>query len=285
MNNSFITRIYDAKEINTECLPDDPGRVLTVDSMLSDGNAFYQIKLLDNELSKDDVFSIRNNMKNTDKYNKKFIPSEGVAYLKGEYYYLYRGKIDDYSTYDQFNLEPGIYQTSDGEFVRIDPETDEEKQKYYYADKILSMNATELINAINNKTRVIRLTPDKAHSVIPDITVNDDMLKRGIKYILKDKDEDIDNYKIRFINKNELFNLKQVLRSNKPITILLFNRFINAAGLTYYIVIEESGNECIGRPLSSPIRINMDDSIEWENNRIKVSNNTDDDEYDDDDEE
>ena len=286
MNNDVLKEIYEAKPVIEECLPDDPGRILTTNNFLSDGVAFYKIKLLDNELCNNEVFSIRGAIENNGN-NNKFTPSEGVAYLKGEYYYLYRGKLDDYSTFEQFTLEPGIYQTSSGEYIRIDPESEEEKRKYYYSDKILNMDANELLDAINNKSIIIRLTPDKAHSTIPDITSGDDMLKRAIKLVLKDKDIDIDSYKPRFINKNELFNLKQVLRSNKPITIFLFDRYIHAGGLKYTIIIEESGKELVGRPLSGPIIVSMDDILDWENCRIKVYDENDidnnDNENDDDD--
>lgn len=254
-----------------ECMPDASNQMLTTSNMLSDGNAFYKIKLLDNELAKDDIFTIKTNMENLDNNKNKFIPSEGVAYLKGKYYYLYRGKLDDYSVLHQYKLKPGIYQTNDGEYVRIDPESEEEQKEYYYADKILNMDANELISAINNKTEVIRLTPDKAHSIIPDITTDDDILKRCIKAILKDKDIDIDSYKSRFINKNELFNLKQVLRGPKNITIMLFDRFINMANLKYTIIIEEAGDDCIGRPLSGPICVSTDDYVEWNKRKTLLS--------------
>ena len=74
----------------------------------------------------------------------------------------------------------------------------------------------------------------------------------------------IDLYKERFDDKNKLFNLKQVLKSDKPLSKLLFDRAVEALNLKYTIIVEEDDPESIiiGVPLEEPIIANSNDGLE-----------------------
>ena len=72
------------------------------------------------------------------------------------------------------------------------------------------------------------------------------LLTNFLKYVIKkaiiDKGIDIDRFKYRFVDKNALFNFKQVLKGDNRLSMLLFDRGVEAFNLKYTIVHELNGN-------------------------------------------
>lgn len=79
-----------------------------------------------------------------------------------------------------------------------------------------------------------------------------------------EKEFDIDNNKAGFKDKNALFNFKQVVKSeDAKVSILIFQRGMEAMGLEYDIVIRENNpDKAIGKALVMPIKVSSDDTFE-----------------------
>ncbi len=243
--------------MNTELLKDDSNRILTNSTLLKIGEQYYQTKLLCNE-----NFTI-DNFKKADN-DSKFKIEDGItldpniAYLYGDYYYFYRGKLSDIKGFDK--IKPGIYFDDDKcTYVIASPETDEDKAEYKYSDKITRQDADEIRNAVMNHEVVIFNTPDSSHSTIPPESIDDDILKKLIKRAISKKGIDLDQYKVRFASKNMLFNTKQVLRGPNRLSMLLFDRCTEALNLKYTIILEEGGGEIIGHPLNEKLIMSSQD--------------------------
>ena len=77
------------------------------------------------------------------------------------------------------------------------------------------------------------------------------------------KNVDLDKYKNNFTNKNELFNFKQVIRNGKKLSILIFNRGIEALNLKYELIISEKGDtNIVGTKLEEPIVVSSEDTYD-----------------------
>ena len=189
-----------------------------------------------------------------------------VAYLDGDYYYLFKGKVPENGNIE----EPGIYiDRQTNEPLLAVPSTDEEKKKYSYNDKICSTSANEIIDKINRKEVEVFIMPESSKAYCPEITEDDDILKRLMKKIIIDKGIDIDRFKTRFVDKNALFNFKQVLKGTNRLSMLLFDRGIEAFNLKYTIVLEEDLGDPIGIPLSEPIVVSSNDTHELNGRTMK----------------
>lgn len=223
--------------------------LITPDILLDDGKVMRNVMLYDPSMTQfDDV----------------------IAYLYDDYYYLFKGTAD--ISYDKIT-EPGIYidsQTNKSFIVR--PTTEEDKKKYYYSDKICSTTANEIIDKINKREVEVFVIPESSKAYCPEITVNDDVLKRLMKMAIIDKGIDIDRFKARFVDKNALFNFKQVLKGDNRLSMLLFDRGVEAFNLKYTIILEEANpNNAIGAPLSAPIIVTSEDTHELTGDTMKIS--------------
>ena len=244
---------------NSELLPKEENRIISTSTLLQVGEQYYQVKPLMTT-----AFSISDAMNNLD---NPFTLAEGFefdpdcAYLKGEYFYLYRGKLSDVKGFEDY--KPGIYYDDNRcIYVLREPATDEEKEEYQYADKITRQDADEIRKAVINHDVIIYNTPDSAHSVIPPESMDDDILKKLIKRAITQKGVDLDQYKTRFASKNMLFNTKQVLRGPNRLSMLLFDRCAEALNLKYTIILEEAGGETIGHKLRDKIVISSHDTFD-----------------------
>ena len=182
--------------------------------------------------------------------------NEETAYLDGEFYYLYRGNYDA-----KKNNPPGIYyDEAKDTYIKIDLK-EEEYDQYRYFDKVGITDPSRLIDAIHKHELVIVAAPETDAVNIPDIKVSDNILKRLIKDVMKKKRINIDIYKDRFVDKNALFNFRQVLRGDSPMSMLLFDRGTDAFNLKYTITVEEAepNDLIIGIPLKEPISMSSDD--------------------------
>lgn len=195
---------------------------------------------------------------------------ENVAYLQGDYFYLYRGKISKKSE----ATKPGIYLLSEKEysgggkkqeFIIIDPKSEEEQIKYSYEGRIQNLDPDAIVEQLKGTKQILKLSvPGSSKIFVPEVSLDDDLLKRAIKEILIQKNVDIDQYRDRFKDKNALFNFKQVLKKDgAKLSMLLFERGCEALNLKYAIVIEEADPDVVlGVPLRNPIRIASDDTYE-----------------------
>ena len=168
------------------------------------------------------------------------------AYIIGERFYPYRGKY-----YKHASL-PGVYD-DDGIIKFIDPVSDEDKELYAVGDKISSMDMSSMCDKLKRSDSITYNYPSSGKHFIPEISNDDDILKRALKLALKAKCVDIDNCKDNFADRNALFNFKSVMKGDGRLSILLFDRGCEALGLEYYVVLceKEHGNP-IGTPLNSP---------------------------------
>lgn len=187
----------------------------------------------------------------------------GVAYLHDDYYYKFMGEAST-DKLESEHIEPGIYFNIDNErYVKIDPISDDEKEKYRYEDKISHIDPNKIIEDINKKKVVLINIPESSKLFKPTVSLDDDILKRAIKTALNEKNVDIDLYKDRFESKNALFNLKQVIKGDNTLSILLFDRAAEAFNLKYTIILEDrSSDDIIGTPLNAPIIVSSDDGYE-----------------------
>lgn len=210
--------------------------VITPDILLDDGKVMRNVLLFNKDI-------------------KEWDPM--VAYLDGDYYYLYKGKVPE----DGNVTEPGIYiDRQMNEPLLAVPTTDEEKKKFYYNDKICSTTANDIVNKINNKEVEVFIMPESSKAYCPEITEDDDILKRLMKQVIISKGIDIDRYKARFVDKNALFNFKQVLKGNNRLSMLLFDRGVEAFNLKYTIIIEEGPGTPIAAPLTEPLIVSSEDT-------------------------
>lgn len=222
--------------------------IITPDILLDDGKVMRNVLLFNDEI-------------------KEFDPM--IAYLDGDYYYLYRGKLPVAVSGD--HLEPGIYfDKQSDKYVLAVPSTEEEKKRYTYNDKICSTTASDIIDKINKKEVQVFVMPDSSKSFCPEISENDDILKRLMKKAIIDKGIDIDRFKYRFVDKNALFNFKQVLKGDNRLSMLLFDRGVEAFNLKYTIVLEENTGDPIGIPLDKPIVVSSNDTHELNGNAMKI---------------
>lgn len=246
----------DTTNIETEVFSKDTSHLLTNSSILKVGEMYYKTQVLFPTNFSIHGFSGENNT-NFNLENGVELGTD-IAYLIGEYYYFYRGKLSDLKGFEK--AAPGIYYNdTECKYVLVDPSTDEEKKEYTYSDKITRKDADEIRNAVMNHEVVIFNTPDSAHSVIPPESLEDDVLKKLIKRAISAKGIDLDQYKVRFASKNMLFNTKQVLRGSNRLSMLLFDRCAEAFNLKYTIILEEAGGEVVGMPLTNEIVLSSDD--------------------------
>lgn len=190
-----------------------------------------------------------------------------VAYLDGDYYYLFKGKVPENGNIK----EPGIYiDRQTNEPLLAVPSTDEEKKKYSYNDKICSTSANEIIDKINRKEVEVFIMPESSKAYCPEITEDDDILKRLMKKIIIDKGLDIDRFKTRFVDKNALFNFKQVLKGTNRLSMLLFDRGIEAFNLKYTIIVTEGPGSPIAAPLAEPLIVSSEDTHELNGKTMKL---------------
>ncbi len=210
------------------------------DILLDDGKNMRHVRLYDPEC-------------------KEFDPM--VAYLKGDYFYVYRGSLQNKKSIPD---KPGIYlDESTGNYILFDPSTKEEKAEYSYADKISSSTASEIVDKINRKEVEVFVLPEASKAFCPQITERDDILKRLMKQAIVSKGIDLERFKYRFVDKNALFNFKQVLKGDNRLSMLLFDRGVEAFNLRYTIIVEEAKTgDTIGLPLGEPIIVSSDDTFD-----------------------
>ena len=188
---------------------------------------------------------------------------DDIAYINGEYFYLYRGQLrKDF----RGELKPGIYKNVAGEkpaYVIVDPRTDEEKLEYDVKEHVASLHPTSVIDVANAKEEILIAIPESTKIFQPILAPTDDILKRISKLALIEKEVDLDRHKDRFADKNALFNFKQVIKGENKLSILIFNRGCDALNLKYTITLEEKDDtNYVGKKLERPIVVSSEDTYE-----------------------
>lgn len=179
------------------------------------------------------------------------------AYVKGKYYYLFRGFKKKKS------VLPGIYENVDGGHVIIEPTTDEEKEIYLVRTHIPNISPEDMINVLKKRPEETIVCNDMSNLFMPDISRNDDPLKRSLKEAFLLKGVNIDSCKERFNDRNALFNFKSVIKSDNKLSALLFERGCDALNLDYHIILtEKDNNVTIGKSLNDPEVMKRKDIIE-----------------------
>ena len=124
---------------------------------------------------------------------------------------------------------------------------------------------------INNKEVEVFIMPESSKAFCPEITDADDILKRLMKRAIIEKGIDLDRFKARFVDKNALFNFKQVLKGDNRLSMLLFDRGVEAFNLKYTIILSEAEeNNHIGARLTEPIIMTSEDTHPLNGNTMKL---------------
>jgi hypothetical protein len=218
------------------------GMSFSASSVVVTNDAVYKIDLLPSDLEEVESFE------------------ENIAYLRGKYYYVYRGVGNPVT---KETKKPGIYLNKGGKpkYFIVEPETAEEKEEYDAMLNVFSLNPVSVIDSANTKEDLLVAIPESTKIFQPQITENDDILKLIAKKVLLAKNVDLDRYKDRFSNKNELFNFKQVLRGDNKLSMKIFNRGMEAMNLEYLIIVrEKSTDDIVGDVLSDPIVVSSEET-------------------------
>jgi hypothetical protein len=159
-------------------------------------------------------------------------------------------------------VKPGIY-LKDDKYILIEAVSDEEKEEHLIKKYIKKFDPASIKEALKSGDQILIRIPESSKAFIPPITNDDDILKRALKKALLEKNIDIDQYRQQFMDKNALFNFKQVIKGNAKLSMLLFERGADALKLKYTIIVEEVDPENpIGRPLKSDIVVCSEDTYD-----------------------
>lgn len=176
-------------------------------------------------------------------------PDNSHAYTKDGYFYLLHGVYDEYEGEDA----PGVYLDENDVAFLVEVSTDKEKEEHLISTHLADIHPESIINVLKVNKNLFYSFPESSKLFIPEITENDDILKRGIKLALNAKNIDIDSCKENFVDKNALFNFKQVIKGTSRLSILLFERGLDALNLKCTIILEEIDPEnAIGTSLDDP---------------------------------
>lgn len=203
-------------------------------------------------------------IRHLDPFAKEF--STKYAYLYDGYFYLYRGVVYDGTGNGMKPLVPGIYYEGQYRYyflVRCDPENPEHDVFKATPDHILSVNPESIVSDLETNEKEIYAPIKSTRVFVPEVNLDDDILKRVTKMVLQKKGIDLDRYRDRFPDKNALFNYKQVLKGKARLSMLVFGRGMEALGLKYRIIVEDIDPEnCIGDPLGGPIEVSSEDTYD-----------------------
>ena len=143
----------------------------------------------------------------------------------------------------------------------MEPSTDEEKKEYEHITKVCTLHPVYIVDTANTTEELLVAIPESTKIFQPQITEKDDILKIAAKKALLAKNVDLDRYKDRFSNKNELFNFKQVLRGDNKLSMKIFTRGMDALNLEFVIIIrEKSTNDIVGDKLDEDIEISSEET-------------------------
>ena len=175
-----------------------------------------------------------------------------VAYIRGDYVYVYYGK---YPT--DVTPKPGIYK-KDNTYVFIEPD-DNSKDKYS-VDNVHELSMPAIFDLIeSNKTEFIQpedieVFNNNSEIYIPTIKDNDDFLKYIVKKMIIDKQINLRSYKGRFNNEYALNNMKSGLNKATKMTVPNFIKWAEVLGVDWELSVWDNGTDKVN-PLPDKLTI------------------------------
>ena len=189
--------------------------------------------------------------------------TDAYAYLHDGFFYLYRG-----SCMRTIRKGPGIFwdpEEKEYYMIKVDKDNLSEVNRYKLSSEhLINFDREKILDDLkNNNKEIYSAAKNTSKAFIPKLLVSDDVLKRATKMFLINKDIDIDQYRDRFSDKNATFNFKQVIKGDGKLSILLFERGLEAFGLKFKLIIEEiDPDHPIGKALTKPIIISSTDTYD-----------------------
>lgn len=187
-------------------------------------------------------------------YTEKCKLKKNIAYIKGDYVYIYRGKIKDKSE----AVSPGIYKCN-GKVIFIEP--DDNRKEKYSIDNINELSPTSIFDKVEKdidsfiQPSDIETINNNSEIFIPTIRPEDDFLKYIVKKAILDKKINLKNYKDRFSNEYALNNMKSGLSKTTKMTVPNFIKWCEILGLDWEMVVKDNGDDKIN-PMSEVIVVN-----------------------------
>ena len=181
--------------------------------------------------------------------------TKGIAYIKGDYVYIYRGKKKK----DSFL--PGIYKENDN-YVFIEP-SGKEKQMYD-VDNINELSRDSIFDIIEShreefiQPEDIETINNNSEIYTATIRENDDFLKYMVKELINRKHINLRNYKGRFNNEYALNNMKSGLNKSTKMTVPNFTKWMEVLGANWELRVWDNGTDTVN-PLDKEIVISSED--------------------------
>lgn len=185
---------------------------------------------------------------------------KGFGYIKGNFVYIYRGKL---SKHDKKDLKPGIYSKDTGEYVFVEPTTENEKETYS-VNNVIELNIDKIFDEISTKkdqfvdAEDIEVINNNAEIFVPKIKENDDFLKYIVKKAIIDKKINLKNYRHKFTNQYALNNMKSGLQKDTKMTVTNFKIWCEVLGLKWKMIVEDDGTDKIS-PLPESFEVSSED--------------------------
>lgn len=175
-------------------------------------------------------------------YTKNVKLKKDKVYIKGDYVYIYRGKIKSEKDIDG----AGIYKLNN-KVIFIKPK-EKEKEKYSI-DNINELTPSSIFDTVSENSDKF-FQPDDIETInnnsdifTPTIKPDDDFLKRIIKEAIIDKKVNLKNYKDRFPNEYALNNMKSGLNKSTKMTVTNFVKWAEVLGLDWKVIVDDSGDD------------------------------------------
>ena len=184
-------------------------------------------------------------------YTKNVKLKKDKAYIKGNFVYIYRGKVKSELDIDK----PGIYKI-DKEVIFVKPEG-KDKDKYSI-DNVNELSPSSIFDKIDEDVSKfiqpsdIEIINNNSEIFTPTIRPEDDFLKYIVKKAILDKKINLKNYKDRFSNEYALNNMKSGLSKSTKMTVPNFIKWCEILGLDWEMTISDNGDDTIN-PLSETI--------------------------------
>lgn len=183
--------------------------------------------------------------------------SKGIAYVKGDYVYIYRGKMKN----KESKLSPGIYKQGD-KYVFVKP-TGKDKDKYS-VDNINELSRESIFDIIEShkeefvQPEDVEVINNNSEIYTPTIKESDDFLKFVVKELIIRKHINLRNYKGRFSNEYALNNMKSGLNKSTKMTVPNFTKWMEILGADWELRVWDNGTDNVN-PLENEIVVSSKD--------------------------
>ena len=178
---------------------------------------------------------------------------KGIAYIKGDTVYPYRGKYPEGTM-----PRTGVYK-SGSDYVFVD-----EGNIGYSIERVVELNAESIMSRLTTKPEDfynpvdVEIINNNAEIYVPTIKDDDDFLKYLIKSIIIRKKINLRNYKDKFPNEYALNNMKSSLNRSTKMTVTNFKAWCEILGIRWEIAVSDNGTDKIS-PMPGSITIDSDE--------------------------